>query len=207
VTADPASPARRLVTRRRTVLRWLVIALLLRIFVATALLLANSAAQHAAGSGGLGPGWLRRVASDVYHPLRFLATLPATGAGLTLIGVRQLQTGEGACRWNQKYWVVVCYNSFTLPRSDAFAIGATVSTRLDATSFRFANDGRFTAHEVKHTDQWALLGDLGFGAAYGVDTGQAEGRAALFGGQAGSRKLFEQLAGLMDGGYGPARWP
>jgi len=70
----------------------------------------------------------------MYHPLRFLATLPVTTVGLSLVSANQLAI------------------------EDAFAMGATVSTRLDKVSFGFANRGRFMAHEVKHTDQWGLMG-------------------------------------------------
>jgi hypothetical protein len=53
-------------------------------------------------------------------------------------------------------------------------------------------------HEVRHADQWAVLGPLAFPVLYGL----AEAVAWLRG-KGPQGNVFERMAGLHDGGYGP----
>lgn len=144
---------------------------------------------------------VRRAANDLWHPVRFVETLPVTVGGLGVAEVHKVRTGQGDCEWNAKNWVFICYSSASLPGADAFTLGSTVNTNLDKATFASRNCGRLLAHETKHTDQWAALDPLRFLTAYAVDTAQAEARATLGDGQVGNKKLLEQLAGLKDGGY------
>jgi len=53
-------------------------------------------------------------------------------------------------------------------------------------------------HEVRHADQWAVLGPLAFPLLYGL----AEAIARLRG-KGPEGNVFERLAGLGEGGYAP----
>jgi RHS repeat-associated protein len=138
-----------------------------------------------------------QLGNDIWHPTRFVLTLP-----MTIIGVSTGLAAGGDCDWNGKNWVFVCYGGYTLPGSDAFTLGSAINTNLSRADFDARNNGRLLAHETKHTDQYALLGPA-FLPAYGLDTAQAWLRAKCSGSgkDPGCYKLLEQWAGLKDGGY------
>ena len=121
--------------------------------------------------------------------------------GLGVAGVHMATTGQGDCDWNGKNWVIICYNTWTLPHSDAFTLGSTINTTLDKSEFADRNCGRLLAHETKQGDQWAMFGG-NFVPLLGLDWTQARLRTPLHGGPAvATRTLAENWAGLADGGY------
>src|SRR5690606_31783454 len=98
----------------------------------------------------------------------------------------------GDCDWNQRL-TVVCYGGAVSGLSDrTYVTGSTINTPLSKDEYSEANGGALHAHEVVHTQQWALFGTR-FPVAYGTE----EIRSQLF----GCDNFFEMWAGLSDGGY------
>ena len=133
----------------------------------------------------------RRYAKDAWHAARFLMAAPATVAGAMFASL----TG-GTCHFNRDFGVFVYTGAWTPQRAGAYTMGATVITKYDIDEFMAHNDGQLLAHEVKHTDQWATLGVVGFAVLYGLETLRAELLV-----KRRNANLFEVWAGLKDGGY------
>jgi hypothetical protein len=115
----------------------------------------------------------------------------STGAGL-LVAVagraRLRRAGDGLLVAAGYRWVSV---------APAFCVGNVLVTRREYGQFR--GDGRLFAHEARHATQYAWCGGLAMLPLYGM--------AALVSwtltGDFGARNVFEQRAGLADGGYSP----
>jgi RHS repeat-associated protein len=146
---------------------------------------------------GLGCGWSDPGAcvSDVWHPVRFVATLPVTVTAQAVNSGYELVTGHDVdCHWNSANWVDVCTGGPTILGAPATTFGSVINTQLSYQDFLAANNCRLIAHETKHTDQWAI-----FGPGFAVLDTLASGYAELRGGQ--QHNPFEIWAGLKDGGY------
>ena len=120
----------------------------------------------------------------------------ATPAGLLLarLGHAVLRPGPRGT------WVAAGYRCrFPAPRAAAVTIGDVILLRLD--DDRLAAHPRLLEHEARHAQQWAAgLGLVGFPLAYAVASGWSWVRS----GNAALGNLFEQQAGLADGGYAGA---
>ncbi len=118
----------------------------------------------------------------------------ATPAGLLLarLGGAQLAGGPHGTVLALSYRL-----AFPAPRASAVTVGDVVLLRLDAA--QVAARPQLLEHEARHAGQWASgLGLLGFPVAYGL----ASLWSWLTVGDAATRNVFEQAAGLADGGYG-----
>jgi hypothetical protein len=83
-----------------------------------------------------------------------------------------------------------------LPRQRCFTIGCVIFTRGDSTTLLGPDCAALLGHETRHVAQYAVLGPL-FWPAYWL----ASGYSWTTTGGYGSHNVFEQLAGLADGGY------
>lgn len=119
--------------------------------------------------------------------LRFVCNLPATAlaAGLArLAGTRPTMGNDlficctGVPRW------------LNGPRGGMTVGNVFLTSRTEI-------EPGLRRHEVRHADQWAVLGPLAFPVLYGL----AEAAARLRG-KGPEGNVFERLAGLGEGGYG-----
>lgn len=140
---------------------------------------------------------MKPAISRLWRTARFVLNLPVTLVGCAI----GLATG-GSCHWDGEHVAVLCTGSWA-PRlgSTAFAVGSAVITSLDGDEFRRRQAGRLMAHETRHSDQWALLGPVGFLAAYAEEFVRSRWLSSHRGGNPGSYNLFERWAILKDGGY------
>lgn len=145
---------------------------------------------------------LGQLGSDAWHPVRAVATSPITFTVTSYDGIKGLLTGQQTtCDWSRTDWVEVCYGADTILGASATTFGGVVNTGLSPSAFAAAYCGRLLAHETKHTDQWAIFGP-GFAVLDLLDAAQGQLHASLSGsGHAGNYQLFENWAGLSDGGY------
>jgi hypothetical protein len=82
-----------------------------------------------------------------------------------------------------------------VPPAPAFCLGSVLVTRLDHAAFTAST--RLFAHEARHATQYACCGGLIMLPLYGI----AAAVSWALTGDCGSRNVFEQQAGLADGGY------
>jgi hypothetical protein len=82
-----------------------------------------------------------------------------------------------------------------VPQAAAFCLGNVLVTRLDHAAF--TGSTRLFAHEARHATQYACCGGLVMLPLYGI----AAAVSWALTGDFGSRNVFEQRAGLADGGY------
>lgn len=148
----------------------------------------------------VGPPWLCHGANDVWHPFRAAVTAPISVATILTDEASALLPGRSVdCHWNSKEWVTVCSGAPTFFGANATTFGGVVNTPLSYDDFK-ANC-RLLAHEVKHTDQWAI-----FGPSFAVLDYNAQiigwAQSKIFGGKPAFYNPFEVWAGLKDGGYG-----
>jgi len=80
-----------------------------------------------------------------------------------------------------------------VPPAPAFCIGNVIVTRLDS----FQDRSPLLRHEARHATQFAWCGGVLMLPMYFL----AAGWSWLATGDFGSRNVFEQRAGLADGGY------
>jgi len=154
---------------------------------------ATKAAGHDVCNG------VAQVAGNAWHPVRAQINKPWSDLG------KLANIGTGAqCQWNSAEWVDVCYGGRSLLGASATTFGCTINTPYSQQQFYDANggNGSFLAHEVKHSDQWALFGELfplldALGAAESAYLIHVLG----FPGDENSWNPFEVWAGLGDGGY------
>ena len=113
--------------------------------------------------------------------------------GSTALGLLIARFGHAeTTRHGDGLWVAAAYRGIGTRRT--FTVGNVVLTRQDARAF--ADRPALRAHEVRHANQWALLGPL-FVPLYYTE---ALISWALTGSDAAGN-AFEVLAGLTDGGY------
>ncbi|MFJ7748346.1 hypothetical protein ACIQXM_00125 [Arthrobacter sp. NPDC097144] len=115
-----------------------------------------------------------------------------TPAGLALARVARCRVERGpdglllAGGWN-----------LPLPKAAAFTVGNVILFRPQvARSLAPGSGGPLLRHEARHASQYAALG-LAFFPAYFA----CAGLSVLRTGNPASGNIFEQLAGLQDGGY------
>ena len=148
-----------------------------------------------------GEGTFRRVANDVYHPVRAAVTGPVSAVTLGVdYGYSLLPGRDVDCNWNSRNWVAVCSGGPTILDAPATTFGGVINTELNYNDFLQANDCRLMAHETKHTDQWAIFGP-GFAGLDAVAAGGDWIGSEIFGWKPGAHNPFEIWAGLKDGGY------
>ena len=82
-----------------------------------------------------------------------------------------------------------------IPPPAAFCLGNVLVTRLSHAEF--TGDTRLFRHEARHATQYACCGGLVMLPLYGI----AAAVSWLLTGDTGARNVFEQRAGLADGGY------
>jgi RHS repeat-associated protein len=156
---------------------------------------------HNDNGGCLGAGVATRIFNDVYHPLRAAVTAPVTGLTLSVDYAYSLLPGRDVdCHWNSREWVAVCSGGPTILGAPATTFGGVINTSLSYSAFLQANNCRLLAHEVKHTDQWAIFGP-GFAGLDALAAGGDWLGSKIFGWDPGTHNPFEIWAGLKDGGY------
>jgi hypothetical protein len=82
-----------------------------------------------------------------------------------------------------------------LPAASAFCLGNVLVTRLGHAEF--TGNARLFRHEARHATQYACCGGLAMLPLYGI----AAAVSWVLTGDSGARNVFEQRAGLADGGY------
>jgi hypothetical protein len=83
-----------------------------------------------------------------------------------------------------------------IPTATCFVIGDVIFCRHPASWLRSGQQRPLLAHELRHTYQYAFLGPL-FWPLYFASSAWSYATT----GSAGSRNVFERLAGLTTGGY------
>lgn len=91
-------------------------------------------------------------------------------------------------------WLATGYRP-RFPRAAAFCVGNVVLSRH--TEAQLLARPQLLAHEERHSWQYALLGGLPYWPAYVLAMGWSMVRT----GDRGAANVFEQAAGLADGGY------
>ena len=82
-----------------------------------------------------------------------------------------------------------------VPAPSAFCLGNVLVTKLGHAEF--TGDTRLLRHEARHATQYACCGGLVMLPLYGI----AAAVSWVLTGDPGARNVFEQRAGLADGGY------
>ncbi len=82
-----------------------------------------------------------------------------------------------------------------LPAASAFCLGNVLVTKLGHAEF--TGNARLFRHEARHATQYACCGGLAMLPLYGT----AAALSWVLTGDSGARNIFEQRAGLADGGY------
>jgi hypothetical protein len=117
--------------------------------------------------------------------------------GSTAMGVLVAGAGRARLRRAGDGLLVAAGYRLPVPPAPAFCLGNVLVTRWADEQFR--GNSRLFAHEARHATQYAWCGGLAMLPLYGV--------AALVSwtltGDSGARNMFEQQAGLADGGYSP----
>ena len=117
--------------------------------------------------------------------------------GSTVAGVLVAVAGRARLRRASDGLLVGAGYRLPVPVAPAFCLGNVLVTRWEDEPFRA--HGRLFAHEARHATQYAWCGGLPMLPLYGA--------AALVSwaltGDFGARNVFEQQAGLTDGGYSP----
>jgi hypothetical protein len=117
--------------------------------------------------------------------------------GSTAAGVLVAVAGRARLRRAGDGLLVAAGYRLPVPVAPAFCLGNVLVTRREDEQFR--GDARLFAHEARHATQYAWCGGLAMLPLYGV---AALASWALTG-DFGTRNVFEQRAGLADGGYSP----
>jgi hypothetical protein len=115
--------------------------------------------------------------------------------GSTLAGIVVAGLGRARLRPAGEGLLVGSRYRLSVPGSDAFCVGNVLVTKLDHDAF--TGNGHLFAHEARHATQYACCAGLVMLPLYGL----AAGVSWVLTGDFGSRNIFEQRAGLADGGY------
>ena len=126
------------------------------------------------------------------HRLRLAANVLN---GSTLAGIVVASAGGARLRPAGGGLLVGSGYRLPVPRAAAFCLGNVLVTRLDHAAF--TGSTRLFVHEARHATQYACCGGLALLPVYGV----AAAVSWALTGDLGSRNVFEQRAGLGDGGY------
>ena len=128
------------------------------------------------------PGHRLRMAVNVLNGSTLAGILVATAGG-----ARLRPAGEG----------LLAGSGYRLPvpAASAFCLGNVLVTRLGHAEF--TGNARLFRHEARHATQYACCGGLAMLPLYGI----AAAASWVLTGDSGARNVFEQRAGLADGGY------
>ena len=114
--------------------------------------------------------------------------------GSTLAGITVACVGRARLHAAGDGLLVGSGYRLAMPRANAFCLGNVLLTQLDHAGF--TSNSRLFAHEARHATQYACCG-LGMLPLYGL----AAAVSWVLTGDFGSHNVFEQRAGLADGGY------
>jgi hypothetical protein len=117
--------------------------------------------------------------------------------GSTAAGVLVAVAGRARLRAAGDGLLVAAGYRLPVPVAPAFCLGNVLVTRWPDQQFR--RNRRLLRHEARHATQYAWSGGLVMLPLYGV----AALASWLLTGDSGARNVFEQQAGLADGGYSP----
>jgi hypothetical protein len=117
--------------------------------------------------------------------------------GSTVAGVLVAVAGRTRLRTAPDGLLVAAGYRLPVPVAPAFCLGNVLVTRWPDEQFR--GHTRLFAHEARHATQYAWCGGLPMLPLYGAAALVSWARCGDF----GARNLFEQRAGLADGGYSP----
>ncbi len=117
--------------------------------------------------------------------------------GSTAAGVLVALAGRARVRRAGDGLLVAAGYRLPVPVAPAFCLGNVLVTRRADEQFR--GDVRLFAHEARHATQYAWCGGLLMLPLYGCAALASWALTADF----GARNVFEQQAGLADGGYSP----
>ncbi len=126
------------------------------------------------------------------HRLRLAANVLN---GSTLAGIVVASAGSASLHPAGGGLLVGSGYRLPVPQAAAFCLGNVLVTRLDHAAFT-GRSGLF-AHEARHATQYACCAGLVMLPLYGI----AATVSWALTGDFGSRNIFEQRAGLADGGY------
>ena len=129
------------------------------------------------------------------HPAHRLRLTANVLNGSTLAGIVVASAGGARLRPAGDGLLVGSGYQLPVPRAAAFCLGNVLVTRLDHAAF--TGSTRLFTHEVRHATQYACCGGLVMLPLYGI----AAAVSWALTGDFGSRNVFEQRAGLADGGY------
>jgi len=115
--------------------------------------------------------------------------------GSTLAGIVVASVGKARLQPAGDGLLVGSGYRLPVPSAAAFCLGNVLMTRLDHAAF--TGSTRLFAHEARHATQYACCAGLVMLPLYGI----AAAVSWALTGDAGSRNVFEQRAGLADGGY------
>ena len=116
--------------------------------------------------------------------------------GSTTIGLIYGLAAGGSCRGSRQECTIVCSSSKRFIQRGGTTIGGVFVTKFSERNVT----PKLLAHEAKHSDQW-MVGGWAFGALYLAE----ELRVKAMGGSEGCN-IFERMAGLEGGGYGPCKY-
>ncbi len=138
---------------------------------------------HGGKNGGCRGGHVAKIVRNVVNVV-------PSGAGWAWAEINGAE-----CGWNKKNQILICKginNAFADGPKGGMTIGSVFITEKRV-------DDCIDRHEGKHANQWAVLGGVGFPAAYAV----GEALASYESWRSGSpySNDFERGAGLTDGGY------
>ena len=128
------------------------------------------------------PGHRLRMAVNVLNGSTLAGILVATAGG-----ARLRPAGEGLLAGSGY--------RLPLPAASAFCLGNVLVTKLGQAEF--TGNARLFRHEARHATQYACCGGLAMLPLYGI----AAAVSWVLTGDSGARNVFEQRAGLADGGY------
>ena len=128
------------------------------------------------------PGHRLRLAVNLLNGSTLAGILVATAGG-----ARVRPAGEGLLAGSGY--------RLPLPAASAFCLGNVLVTRLGHAEF--IGNARLFRHEARHATQYACCGGLAMLPLYGI----AAAVSWVLTGDSGARNVFEQRAGLADGGY------
>lgn len=115
--------------------------------------------------------------------------------GSTLAGILVAAAGRARLARGSDGLLIGERYRLPLPAAPAFCLGNVILTRAGRGAF--ARTGGLLAHEARHATQFAWCAGLVMVPLYVM----AAGASWVLTGDFGSRNIFEQLAGLADGGY------
>ena len=115
--------------------------------------------------------------------------------GSTLTGIVVASAGGARFRPAGDGLLVGAGYRLPVPPAPAFCVGNVLVTRLGYATF--TGEVRLFAHEARHATQYACCGGVLMLPLYGIAAAVSWALCGDF----GARNVFEQRAGLADGGY------